>query len=303
MPVILITGCSTGIGNATALKLARTGNTVYATMRNPGHSNQLQKMANKEKLALNVLTLDVLNDESVEKAISFALGEQGHIDVLINNAGISALGAVEELSIDSFNADMNTNYIGAVRCIKAVLPSMRARTSGTIINVSSIAGKLFSNFHSSYCASKAALEALSESLAQELVPYNIAVVVVQPAMIETPIFSKVNELPARTNYPNIKRYLSLFAAALEAHESPEKVADLIDEIISGKTGRFRRTVGATADGFLSYRASMTDDDWVNSVDVTDEQWVEGIEQMGLSVGKYMRAPGVPQLGSVPLPTP
>ena len=116
--------------------------------------------------------------------------KEGKIDVLINNAGISDFGAVEELPMDSFNNDMNTNYFGTVRCIKAVLPSMRKRKSGLIINVSTVAGKLFSNFHSTYCASKAAVEAFSESLAQEVLPFNIKVVVVQPAFIETPIFNK-----------------------------------------------------------------------------------------------------------------
>jgi NAD(P)-dependent dehydrogenase (short-subunit alcohol dehydrogenase family) len=295
MSVILITGCSTGIGYVTAERLARSGNTVYATMRNPDRSPKLQQVADNDHLPLHVLQLDVLYDESVEAAVGFVMKKEGKIDVLINNAGISDFGAVEELPMDSFNSDMNTNYFGTVRCIKAVLPSMREQKSGLIINVSTVAGKLFSNFHSTYCASKAAVEAFSESLAQEVQPFNIKVVVVQPAFIETPIFNKAREIPSDTKYPNIKRYLSLFAAALQGHESPEKVADLVKDIVSGNPGSFRRPVGNTAEGFLNFRASMSDDDWVNSVSVTDEEWIAGMEQMGLPVGSYLRADALPQL--------
>ncbi|HTE27165.1 SDR family oxidoreductase [Flavitalea sp.] len=300
MPVIFITGCSTGIGYVTAENLARNGNTVYATMRNSVQSPKLQRVADKDHLPLHVLPLDVLNDESVEAAVNFVMKKEGHIDVLINNAGISSWGAVEELTMDSFTSDMNTNYFGTVRCIKAVLPSMRERKSGTIINISSIAGKLFSNFHSTYCASKAAVEAFSESLAQEVQPFNIKVVVIEPSIIETPIFNKAREIPAGTKYPGIKRYMSLFAAALEAHDSPEKVAELIKEIVSGKAGSFRRPVGITAEGFLNFRTSMSDDEWVNSVSVTDEEWVAGMEQMGLPVGTYMRTNALPQLNKLVL---
>ena len=173
MSVIVITGSSTGIGYATAETLARNGHTVYATMRNPQASPQLQQKAAENQLPVTVLKMDVLDDHSVEKAIDLVLKKEDHIDVLVNNAGIGSWGAVEDLPMDLFKADMETNYFGAVRCIKAVLPSMRKRKSGYIINISTVAAKVFSNFHGTYCASKAALEALSESLAQELVPFNI----------------------------------------------------------------------------------------------------------------------------------
>src|SRR5687768_11258845 len=110
MPVILITGCSTGIGYATAETLARSGNTVYATMRNPHQSPKLQQVADRDGLSLHVLQLDVLYDESVGAAVDFILKKEGHIDVLMNNAGISDLGPIEELPMESFNSDMNTNY-------------------------------------------------------------------------------------------------------------------------------------------------------------------------------------------------
>ena len=136
---------------------------------------------------------------------------------------------------------------------------------------------------------------MSESLAQELVPYNIQVSLVQPAFIETPIFGKINEIPSHTHYPNIKRYFSLFAAALENHESANKVADVINEIVSGKRNDFRIPVGLYAEGFLNFRTSMRDEEWINSVSVSDEDWINGMEQMGLKVRKYMQAEGLPQL--------
>jgi len=241
--------------------------------------------------------MDVLDDHSVEEAMDFVLKKEDHIDVLVNNAGIGSWGAVEDLPMELFKADMETNYFGAVRCIKAVLPSMRKRKTGYIINISTVAAKVFSNFHGTYCASKAALEALSESLAQELVPFNIRVALVQPAFIETPIFNKINKTPSDTQYPNIKRYFSLFAAALENHEPANKVADVINDIIAGRQNDFRIPVGLYAQGFLDFRASLRDEDWINSVSVSNEEWINSMEQMGLKVGKYMQAEGLPKISA------
>lgn len=297
MSVILISGSSSGIGFATAETLARNGHTVYATMRDPGRSPKLQNLANDNNLPITILQMDVLDELSVKNAIASVLSSEKQIDVLVNNAGIGSWGAVEELPMEAFQADMETNYFGTLRCIKAALPSMRERKAGTIINLSTVAGKVFSNFHGTYCASKAAVEALSESLAQELVPYNIKVAMVQPAFIETPIFAKVNDIPTNTNYPNIKRYFSLFAAALENHESASKVADVINDIVAGKRNEFRIPVGLYAEGFLNFRASLKDEDWINSVSVSDEEWIGGMEQMGLQVRKYMQAAGLPRLSA------
>jgi len=295
MSIILITGSSTGLGYATAETLARNGHTVYATMRNPQRSPQLQQAADDNNLPITILPMDVLDDQSVQNAFDFVFSKQDRIDVLVNNAGMASWGAVEELPLKLFKADMDTNYFGTLRCIKAVLPSMRKRKAGRIINMSTVAAKVFSNFHGPYCASKAALEAMSESLAQELVPYNIRVTLVQPAFIETPVFNKVNEVPSDTHYPNIKRYFSLFAAALENHESANKVADVINDIVSGKQNDFRIPVGLYAEGFVKFRESMRDEEWINSVSASDEEWINGMEQMGLKVRKYMEADGLPQL--------
>ena len=290
MSVVLITGCSTGIGLATAVHFAKHGHKVYATMRNPSKAS-LPSIIDKEKLSIKVLSLDVNSDASVEKAVKQVLNEEGKIDVLVNNAGISGLGAVEEVPLEIFKNDMETNYFGTIRCIKAVLPSMREKKSGTIINVSSVAGKVYSNFHGTYAPTKAAVEALSESLAQEVTPLGIRVALVEPGVIETPIFSKEYSLPENSNYPNIKRFLSFFAAALENHTQPESVAEVILDIAEGRRMNFRNPAGPDAGPLLEWRASQKDEDWIASTSIDDETWMTAMEEgMHLNVRRYMQNP-------------
>ena len=162
MAKVLITGTSKGIGYETALVLARVGHEVVATMRNPGASD-LEKVAEKANLAVTVLPLDVDDDASVVELFR-KVGDS--IDVLVNNAGIFSINVVEDESLEQFRRVMETNYFGAVRCIKQVLPVMRTRGSGRIINVTSIAGRIAAGAESAYVASKFALEAFSESLAR-----------------------------------------------------------------------------------------------------------------------------------------
>jgi NAD(P)-dependent dehydrogenase (short-subunit alcohol dehydrogenase family) len=222
--------------------------------------------------------------------------KEGKIDVLINNAGVGSFGSAEELSMDIIRRDMETNYFGTVRCIKAVLPQMRERRTGTIINVSSVAGKVYSNFHGAYCASKAAVEAFSESLAQEVAPFNIRVAIVQPGITETPIFNKVNNYPQDLKYPNFKRFISLFAASLENHVPPLLAADVIKDIVEGDSNDLRHPAGPDAAPLLSWRASLSDKEWINSVNIDDETWIGFMEQnMGLQVRKYMQKAEIPVL--------
>ncbi|RYZ21602.1 MAG: SDR family oxidoreductase [Chitinophagaceae bacterium] len=291
MSVILITGCSSGIGLATAVHLAKAGHMVYATMRNPSNS-LLPQLIKKELLPINILLLDVTNESSVQKAVQQVLDQEGHIDVLINNAGISALGPVEELPIEAFYADMETNYLGTVRCSKAVLPQMRARRKGTIINVTSIAGKIFNAAHSTYVASKAAVEAFSESLALEVASFGIQVAVVEPGVIDTPIFSKGEADLSQTAYPFLKRLLAFFAASLENHFSPFEVAYVIEDIIAGKRKAFRNPAGPDAAPLLEWRASLKDEDWIATGMIDDETWTNTMESMGLKVRPYMEDPSL-----------
>jgi NAD(P)-dependent dehydrogenase (short-subunit alcohol dehydrogenase family) len=177
MSCVLVTGSGSGIGLATTLTLARTGHHVYGTMRNPERAAMLRETVNREKLSATVLALDVNSDESVAKAMSAIRSQTGCPDVLVNNAGIEAMGSVEELPFEAFRATMETNYLGALRSIQACLPEMRERRSGCIVNVTSIAGHIASSPMAPYAASKFALEAVSEALAQEVKPFNMRVAI------------------------------------------------------------------------------------------------------------------------------
>ena len=154
MAIALITGHSSGIGLATAVTLARAGHTVIATMRNPDAAGELSRLVAAERLAVTTLALDVDNDASVAQAFDRALAEHGRIDVLVNNAGIAGPGAVAETPLDFFRRVMETNYFGALRCIKAALPGMLARGAGSIVNVSSVSGRVAFAPQAPYAASK-----------------------------------------------------------------------------------------------------------------------------------------------------
>jgi NAD(P)-dependent dehydrogenase (short-subunit alcohol dehydrogenase family) len=279
MKIAVITGASTGIGLATAVTLARSGLTVYATMRNPKTGGEeLRAIAEREHLPLYIAALDVDSDESVRSAFSKILAEAGRIDVLVNNAGISVISAVEETSIAAFHAVMETNYFGALRCIQAVLPGMRERKSGRIVNVTSVTGRLFVGGEAAYISSKSALEAASECLAQEVKAYGVRVAIVEPGVIATAIFGKVEPPPADSNYPQPRRLYEAFRTSLENPVSPYVVGEKIREIVESGTSKLRHPVGPDAEGFLAWRASMSDEQWVEWGALSDEQWVEYVRQ-------------------------
>src|SRR5215831_14900963 len=171
MSIALVTGSSTGIGFETAVALARSNHEVFAGMRNPNAAPELAALASKEKLPISVVRLDVDSDESVRSAAGEILATRGRIDVLVNNAGIPGSGPVEELELEGFRRIMETNFFGVLRCTQAVLPRMREQKSGHIINVSSVAGRISIAPQAAYTASKWALEAMSEVLAQEVKPF------------------------------------------------------------------------------------------------------------------------------------
>ena len=178
MAIALVTGTSSGIGLATAVALARAGHTVAATLRNLDGGAEIRRVAEEEKLPIHLVALDVDDDASVREAFDRVVAQLGPIDVLVNNAGVPGGGPVEETTLDQFRQVMETNFFGGLRCIKAVIPSMRERRKGTIVNITSIAGRLASAPMASYAASKWAFEALSECLAQEVRAFNVRVAIV-----------------------------------------------------------------------------------------------------------------------------
>lgn len=230
--VVLITGASTGFGRVAAETLARRGFTVFATMRDTSGANAsnceaLQSLANRERSALHVVDLDVTQDASVEQAVQRVLDEAGRIDVVINNAGIGALGVTEAYTIEQVQQLFDVNVYGAVRVNRAVLPAMRRQRSGLLIHVSSAAGRIVPPCMAVYCASKFALEALADAYRFELSPFGIDSVVVEPGIHRTPILEKFlapADQARVTDYGSAAEYAArvkgVFDAANSAPETP-----------------------------------------------------------------------------------
>jgi NAD(P)-dependent dehydrogenase (short-subunit alcohol dehydrogenase family) len=278
MASVLITGTSTGIGLTTALTLGRAGHKVYATMRNPSRSPELGERAAQEKLPIKISVMDVDSDSSVKTGIANIQKDAGEIDVLINNAGVERSGSIEELPLADFRAVMETNYFGVVRCIQAVAPQMRQRKSGCIINLASVAGHVSCSPLGPYNASKFALEALSEALAQEMKTFNVRVAIVEPGIIETPMSKRIQEPANVSPYPQQRRFAHMFAASLKNPAPPSLVAEKILEIIESGTWQLRHPVGPDAVPFLNWRKSMTDEQWVDLNGADDDTWYERMER-------------------------
>jgi NAD(P)-dependent dehydrogenase (short-subunit alcohol dehydrogenase family) len=275
---VLITGTSKGIGLITAVTLARAGHTVYATMRNPARAPELAQQAAQESLPIHVSVMDVDSDLSVANAIAAIYQAAGNLDVLVNNAGVERNGSIEELSMDDFRAVMETNYFGAIRCAKAVIPAMRQCRRGLIVNVTSVAGRVSTSPLGPYAASKFALEALSEALAQEMKAFNVRVAIVEPGIIDTPMAHEI-ELPIPASiYPQQRRMAHYFAAVLRNPTSPLVVAEKIQSIIESGTWQLRHPVGPGAEPLLASRLATSDEDYIALQSSDDDTWYSIMEQ-------------------------
>jgi NAD(P)-dependent dehydrogenase (short-subunit alcohol dehydrogenase family) len=276
---VIITGTSKGIGLTTALTLARAGHTVYATMRSAARAEELAEEAALEGLPIHYSVMDVDSDESVANGIAAIHEAAGPIDVLVNNAGVARGGPVEELPMEDFKAVMETNYFGAIRCAKAVIPQMRKRGSGLIVNVTSVAGRVSTSPLGPYAASKFALEALSEALAQEMKTFGVRVAVVEPGIIDTPMAHEIEEPQPASLYPQGARMATYFAAALKTPTPPSLVAEKIQEIIESGTWQLRHPVGPGAMPLFESRAATSDEDYIAFYGMTDDDaWYAAMEQ-------------------------
>ncbi|WP_242082434.1 SDR family oxidoreductase [Aestuariivivens sediminis] len=277
MKTVLITGTSKGIGLETALKFGRAGYKVFATMRNPEAASDLKQKIKNESLDITVSKMDVDSDTSVKQCVDAIIQEHGSLDVLVNNAGIERHGSIEEMSMDDFQAIMNTNYLGVLRCTKALLPQMRKNKKGCIINVASVAGHIANSPLGGYAASKHALEAISEALAQEVKPFNVKVAIIEPGIINTQMASDI-AVSDESIYPHSKRFAGLFTASLKTPTPPSFVADKIFEVAESNKWKLRHPVGPDAEPFIAWRASMSDEQWVDWNAASDEEWYKSVEQ-------------------------
>jgi NAD(P)-dependent dehydrogenase (short-subunit alcohol dehydrogenase family) len=249
--VVLITGCSSGIGREAARRFARAGFQVHASMRRPQDGSggaELRAEAEAQGWALYTPALDVTSDESVTSAVAALLAQTGgRLDVLVNNAGHYLVGTVEEMTPDELRAQLETNVVGVQRVIRAVLPAMRARGQGAIVNVSSVAGRVALPVVSAYHASKWALEALSEGLRYEVAPFGIRVAIVEPGPFRTSLHANERRSPQRPDSP----YQPLVAAydrqsAALRRADPARVVEVIFRAATARWPRLRWAIGATS---------------------------------------------------------
>ena len=217
------------------------------------------------------MTMDVDDDTSVAEGIAAIQVEHGPIDVLVNNAGVESFGSIEELPLSDFRAVMETNYFGVLRCVKAVIPQMRERRHGTILNVSSVAGSFSQPPTSPYSASKWALEAMSEGLAGEMKAFGVRVVLIKPGIIDTSMARRISKIDSSL-YPHAARTSGFFAATLAGEPAqPSLVAQLMVDVANSDSWQLRYVVGPGAEELLAFRKNMSDEDWValhGSDDVT-----------------------------------
>jgi len=262
--VALVTGSSSGMGFATAIMLARAGIHTYASMRNLKKSKTITELASTENLPLQVVQLDVNDKKSVKEAITKIVTEKERIDVLVNNAGYGLFGSLEDVSIEEMKAQFETNFFGVIRVTQLVLPIMRKQKSGTIVNVSSVGGRIGLPVLSAYHSTKFALEGLSESMSYELEPFGIRVVIIEPGVIRTnimnsSIIAKKAQDPKSPYFSLIQKVENNFKLMMENESSPpEEVAKVILGVVTSENPQLRYTVGNDAATMIQARVSMSD---------------------------------------------
>jgi len=282
MKIAVVTGTSTGIGLTTSLHLARNGYQVFAGMRNMAKADALRAAVSDEALPVDVIQLDICDPQSVNQAFNL-VAETGPIDLLVNNAGIGGASPLELTPEDEHKQMFETNYFGAVRCIQAVLPSMRERQTGCIVNITSAVGLQATPNQIAYSASKWALECLGEALAHEVYRFGVRVVNVEPGVIMTNIFENSAE---QTRYdktspyqPLMRRNGKVFAAGFKRGVLPEVVAETILEAITTDDYKLRWPVGPDALGMMTARLQLSTEEWIRmGADLSDAEYNSKFEE-------------------------
>ena len=278
MATILITGCSSGFGKLAALQFARKGDTVYASMRNTSKGKELEEARDSEDLKIELLQLDVTDEASVSTAVAKVIAEAGQIDVLVNNAGIGAHGPIEETDDDEAKEIFETNFFGALRTMRTVLPHMREKKAGTIVNVSSLAGRVGPPFDGIYAASKFALEAASEALYYEIHPFGIRVLLIEPGGFETNI-GDTRRIPRRfgegSPYAELDQRFEQALTRLPTggeRGDAQVVAEAIYDAVHDKEPKLRYLVGQDAEMIGGLRQQLDDEQFEKTIRQALDFW-------------------------------
>jgi len=287
-PVTVVTGANSGIGRAIAIHLAQQGHTVFGTVRATSRMETFHKLADAAGVQIRLVELDVADDDSVARGFEQILGETGgRVDVLVNNAGVGGNAVAEEGTPELYLDVMNVNLCGAIRCLKHVLPGMRARRSGAIVNISSIAGRVAAIAQSPYVASKFALEGVSEGLAQELAPFGIRVVIIEPGVTKSAIFAKTVDAPNATGAYDApyRRMFQFYARGIAEATDPVEVAKAVHHAITTDSPQLRYTMSWGGREMIEGRARMSDQDWValGAIEDDAEYYARFRELFGLDI--------------------
>ena len=279
----IVTGANSGIGRSTAITLAKNDYTVFATMRSLERGEKLREIAQELNLVIKAVELDVSNTDSVNQGINEILNQTDQIDILINNAGVGSNAVIEDVDIESDKSVFETNFWGVVRCIQAVLPTMRQQKSGHIIQVSSIAGRVGLPAQPIYSASKWALEGLSENLAHDLSSFGVRVSIIEPGVTRTAILGKNNTVPQNDDFENIyARMLDMYMQGIEANIRPEAVSETILQCLESSSKQLRWPVAWGAEAMINARhdGSVSDEEWVEIGSLVNnrEEWVRSFRQ-------------------------
>jgi len=265
--IALVTGSSSGIGYETSLSLAREGYFTYATMRDLKKSDEIKKIAKNENLPLKVIELDVDNEDSTENAIRSIIDEKQRIDVLVNNAGWGIWGTAEDVSLEEFREQFETNFFSIIRMIQKVAPVMRKQGTGDIVNISSIAGRIGFPVSAAYISSKFALEGLSESIRYELGQFGVNVIIIEPGVIKTNFFDSMKiakKVDESDTYRDITiKVISGFKMMAEMGTPPKEVASVIIKSLKEEKPLPRYVVGNDAAMFLEAKKMKTDIEFEN----------------------------------------
>ena len=279
----IVTGANSGIGRSTAITLAKNDYTVFATMRSLERGEKLRGIAQELNLVIKTVELDVSDTDSVNQGINEILNQTDQIDILINNAGVGSNAVIEDVDIESDKSVFETNFWGVVRCIQAVLPTMRLQKSGHIIQVSSIAGRVGLPAQPIYSASKWALEGLSENLAHDLSSFGVRVSIIEPGVTRTAILGKNNTVPQNDDFENIyARMLDMYMQGIEANIRPEAVSETILQCLESSSKQLRWPVAWGAETMVNARhdGSVSDEEWIKIGSLVNnrEEWVRSFRK-------------------------